>query len=109
MASSRPICPYYDRCMPCPVPRTEQDVLHDLLESAQRLAIELVDCPSDKRGEAMQRIGGLLTEVACEAGCTHKMALEFAAAIAQVVCDYVAEIEACGGRIVGTGWGGAFR
>ena len=86
--------------MPDPVPCGEQDVLDDLLDSAQRLAIEVINYPSDERDEAMQRIGGLLTDVACEAGCTHEIATEFRAAMEQAIRDYVAEIEASGGGTV---------
>ena len=85
-----------------PVPRTEQDVLDDLLASAQRLAIDVIEYPPDKRDEVMQRIGGLIIDVACEARCTHEMALEFGAALEQVIRDYVAEIEMSGGGTVGT-------
>ena len=92
MAPSRPTCLYYDHRMPDPVPCGEQDVLDDLLDSAQRLAIEVINYPSDERDEAMQRIGGLLTDVACEAGCTHEIATEFRAAMEQAIRDYVAEI-----------------
>ena len=66
------------------------------------MAIEVINYPSDERDEAMQRIGGLITDVACEAGCTHEMALEFGAALEQVIRDYVAEIEMSGGGTVGT-------
>jgi hypothetical protein len=66
------------------------------------LAIEVIDYSPDKRNEVMRRIGGLLTDVPCEAGCTREMALEFDAAMEQVICDYVAEIEASGGGTVGT-------
>jgi hypothetical protein len=100
MAPSRPTCLYYDHRMPDPVPCGEQDVLDDLLDSAQRLAIEVINYPSDERDEAMQRIGGLLTDVACEAGCTHEIATEFRAAMEQAIRDYVAEIEASGGGTV---------
>jgi hypothetical protein len=102
MAPSRPTCLYYDHRMPDPVPCSEQDVLDDLLESAQRLAIEVINYPSDERDEAMQRIGSLLTDVACEAGCTHEMALQFSAAMERVIRNYVAEIEVSGGEPVGT-------
>jgi hypothetical protein len=107
MAPSRPTCLYYDHRMPDPVPCSEQDVLDDLLESAQGLPIEVINYPSDERDEAMQRIGGLLTDVACEAGCTHEIAIEFRAAMEQAIRDYGAEIEASGGGTV-TAWDVAF-
>jgi hypothetical protein len=50
----------------------------------------------------MQCIGGRITNVACEGGCTHEMALEFGTAMERVIRDYVAEIEASGGGTVGT-------
>ena len=49
-----------------------------------------------------QRIGGLLTGVACEASCTHEIATEFRAAMERAIRDYVAEIEMSGGGTVGT-------
>jgi hypothetical protein len=80
-----------------PVPRTEQGVLDDLLASARQLAINVVEYPADQRDEVMQRIGDRITEVACEAGCTHEMALEFGTTMERVIRDYVSEIEASGG------------
>jgi hypothetical protein len=80
-----------------PVPGTEQGVLNDLLESARRLAIDVVEYPAYRRDEVMQRIGGRITDVACEAGCTHEMALEFGTTMERVIRDYVSEIEASGG------------
>ena len=90
--------------MPYQVPRTEQDILDDLLETAQRLAIDIIDYHSGQRDEVMQRIGGLLTGVACDAGCTHEVAYEFSAAMRRAIRDYVGEIEASGGGTVGTAW-----
>jgi hypothetical protein len=77
-------------------------MLDNALESAQRLAIDVIEYPADKRDEVMQRMGVLLTEVAQEAGCCHEMALEFGNAMEQAIRDYVAEIEASGGGTVGT-------
>ena len=85
-----------------PVPSTEEDVLDDLLASAQRSAIDVVEYPADQRDEVMQRMGILLTEMAREASCTPELALEFGTALEQVIRDYVAEIEASGGGTVGT-------
>jgi predicted transcriptional regulator len=53
-----------------PIPPVVQDVRDHAWQSAQRLAIEV-----------MQRMGSLFTEVAREAGCTEQMAREFAAAM----------------------------
>ena len=85
-----------------PPPSNLEDVLDDLLESAQRLAIDVIGCSPDMRDEVMVRMGILLTEVAKETGCTRELALEFGSAMEQVVRDYVAEIEASGGGTVGT-------
>ena len=70
--------------------------------SAQRLAIEVIEYPANKRDQVMQCMGSLLTEVAREAGCTHEMAHEFGAAMEQTIRGYVSEIEASGGGTVGT-------
>jgi len=88
--------------MPDPLPPVVQDVLDNAWQSAQRLAIDVIEYPADKRDEVMQRMGSLFTEVAHEAGCTDQMAREFGAAMEQAVRDYVAEIEASGGGITGT-------
>jgi hypothetical protein len=85
-----------------PVPPVVRYVLDNALESAQRLAIDVIEYPADRRDEVMQRMGILLTEVAREAGCTHEKAREFGAAMEQAIRDYVAEIEASGGGTVGT-------
>jgi hypothetical protein len=77
-------------------------MLDHALESAQRLAIDVIEYPADKRDEVMQRMGVLLTEVAQEAGCTHEMAREFGEVMKQAIRDYVLEIEASGGGTVGT-------
>ena len=49
-------------------PPTVRDMLDNALESAQRLAIDVIEYLADKRDEVMQRMGVLLTEVAQEAG-----------------------------------------
>jgi anaerobic ribonucleoside-triphosphate reductase len=64
-----------------PIPPVVQDVLDHAWQSAQRLAIDVIEYPADKRDEVMQRTGSLFTEVAREAGCTEQMAREFAAAM----------------------------
>jgi hypothetical protein len=88
--------------MPNPLADAEQDLLEDLLDSAQCLAFVVISYPSYQRDDVMQRIGGLLTNVACEAGCSREMAFKFEAAMEQVIYDYVAEIEASGARTSGT-------
>ena len=47
-----------------PAPPVVRDMLDHALESAQRLAIDVIEYPADKRDEVMQRMGVLLTEVA---------------------------------------------
>jgi hypothetical protein len=98
---ARPTCPDAIIRMADPVPRTEQDLLDDLLASAQQLAIDVVEYPADQRDEVMQRISGLITDVACETGCTHEAAREFGAAMEQTIRGYVSEIEASGGGTIG--------
>jgi hypothetical protein len=88
--------------MPDPTPLAVRDILEHAAESAQRLAIDVIEYPASKRDEVIQRMGVLLTEVAQEAGCTHEMAHEFGDAMEQAIRDYVAEIEASGGGTVGT-------
>jgi len=78
-------------------PPVVRDVLDQAWQSAQRLAIGVIKYPADKRDEVMQHLGGLLTEVAREAGCSRKMACEFGAAMEQVIRDCVAEIAISGG------------
>ena len=85
-----------------PAPLAVRDMLDHAWESAQRLAIDVIEYAADKRDEVMRRMGILLTEVALEAGCTHEQAHEFGAAMEQTIRDYVAEIEASGGGTVGT-------
>ena len=85
-----------------PVPRAVQDVFDHAWQSAQRLAMDVIEYPADKRDEVMQRMGVLFMEVAREAGCTDQMAWEFGVAMEQAVRDYVAEIEASGGGTAGT-------
>jgi hypothetical protein len=84
------------------IPRPLGNVLDRAWQSAQRLAIDVIEYPADKRDEVMQRMGSLFMEVAREAGCTDQMAREFGAAMEQAVRDYVAEIETSGGGTVGT-------
>jgi hypothetical protein len=84
------------------VPLAVRDMRDNALESVQRLAIDVIEYPADKRDEVMRRMGVLLTEVAREAGCTHEMATEFGDAMEQAIRDYVAEIELSGGGTIGT-------
>jgi hypothetical protein len=85
-----------------PVPPVVRDVLDHAWQSAQSLAIDVIDFPVNKRDEVMQRIGSLLTAVASEVGCPHEMAREFGATMEQAIRDCVAEIEASGGGTGGT-------
>ena len=71
-------------------------------ESAQRLAIEVIEYPAAKRDQVMQCMGSLLVAVARQAGCPHEAAREFGDAMEQIIRGYVSEIEASGGGIVGT-------
>ena len=41
-----------------PAPPALRDMLDDALESGQRLAIDVIEYPADKRDEVMQRMGG---------------------------------------------------
>ena len=68
---------------------------------AQRLAIEVIEYPADKRDQVMQCIGSLLVEVARQAGCP-KAAQESGYAMEQTIRGYVSEIEASGSGTVGT-------
>ena len=78
------------------------DVLDHAWRSVQRLAIDVIEYPADKRDEVVRHMGLLLTEVACVARCMHEKARKFGAAMEQVIRDYVAEIEVSGGGTVGT-------
>ena len=52
-----------------PAPPVIRDVLDHAWEVAQRLAIEVIEYPADKRDQVMQCMGSLLVEVARQAGC----------------------------------------
>jgi hypothetical protein len=71
-------------------------------ESAQRLAIGVIQYPAEKRDAVLQRMGAILTEIASVAGCPHDMAREFGTAMEQTIREYVAEIEVRGGGTTGT-------
>ncbi len=85
-----------------PAPPVIRDVLDHAWDVGQRLAIEVIEYPADKRDQVMQCMGGLLVEVARQAGCPHEPAREFGAAMEQTIRGYVSEIEASGGGTVGT-------
>jgi predicted HAD superfamily phosphohydrolase len=85
-----------------PLPSDLQVVLDHAWQSAQRLAMDVIEYPPEQRDEVMRRMGSLFAEVAQEAGCTHEIAQEFGDAMEQTVRDYVAEIEASGGGVPGT-------
>ena len=85
-----------------PAPPVIRDVLDHAWDSAQRLAIEVIEYPANKHDQVMQCMGILLTEVAREAGCTHELAHVFGAAMEQTIRHYVSEIVASGGGAVGT-------
>ena len=85
-----------------PAPPVIRDVLDHAWDFVQRLAIEVIEYPANRRDQVMQCIGSLLVEVARQAGCPHEAAREFAAAMEQAIRGYVSEIEASGGGTVGT-------
>ena len=78
------------------------DVLDHAWDSAQRLAMDVIEYAPDLRDEVMRRMGVLLTEIAHEAGCAPERACEFGATMEQTIRDVVADIEASGGGTVGT-------
>jgi hypothetical protein len=84
------------------LPPDLQSMLDYAWQSAQRLAIDVIDYPTDQRDEVMQRMGILFAEVAREAGCTPEVAQEFGNAMEQAVRDYVVEIEVSGGGTAGS-------
>lgn len=83
-------------------PPDVRDIFDDAWESAQRLAIDVIQYPAEKRDAVLQRMGTILTEIAGEAGCPHEMAREFGAATEQPIREYVSGIKASGGGITGT-------
>jgi phytoene/squalene synthetase len=85
-----------------PVPPDVRDIFDKAWESAQRMAMDVIEFPDAKRDAAMRRMGMILTEIASEAGCPHEMAREFGDTMEQTIRAYVAEIEARGGGITGT-------
>jgi hypothetical protein len=52
-----------------PVPPDLQAILDNTWQSAQRLAMGVIEYPHDQRDEVLRRMGILLEEVAQEAGC----------------------------------------
>jgi hypothetical protein len=68
---------------------------------SQRLAIEVIEYPADKRDQVMQCMGSLFVEETRQAGCPHKAAREVGAAMEQTIRGYVSEIEASGGGTIG--------
>jgi hypothetical protein len=99
--TAQPTCATF-RCMAYPAPPVIRDVLDHAWDLAQRLAIEVIEYPANKRNQVMQCMGSLLVEVARQAGCPHEAAREFCYAMEQTIRGYVSEIEASGGGTVGT-------
>jgi predicted secreted Zn-dependent protease len=85
-----------------PAPPVIGDVLDYAWDVAQRLAIEVIEYPADKRDQVMRCMGNLLAEVARHDGRPHEVAREFGVAMEQVIRGYVSEIEASGGGTGGT-------
>jgi hypothetical protein len=83
-------------------PPDVRDIFDDAWESAQRLAIDVIQYPAEKRDAVMQHMGTILIGIASEAGYPHNMAREFGAAMEQTIREYVADIEARGGGTAGT-------
>ena len=78
-------------------PPDVQDIFDHAWEPAQRLAIDVIQYPTEKRDAVLQRMGTILTEIASAAGCPHEMAREFGVSLEQTIREYVTEIEARGG------------
>ena len=83
-------------------PPDVQDLFDDAWQSAQSLAIDVMQYPAEKPDAVVKRMGTILTEIASEAGCPREMARGFGAAMEQTIREYVAEIEASGGGTAGT-------
>jgi hypothetical protein len=52
-------------------PLDVRDIFDDAWESAQRLAMDVIQYPAEKRDAVLQRMGILRTEIAVEVGCPH--------------------------------------
>ena len=85
-----------------PLPPDLQAVLDHAWQSAQRLAMDVIEYPHDQRDEVMRSMGNLLEEAAQEAGCFQQKAREFGAEMEQATREHVQEIEASGGGTAGT-------
>jgi hypothetical protein len=64
-----------------PAPHDVRDIFDHAWDSAQCLAIDVIEFPEDKRDAVMHRMGTVLIENANEADCPHEMAHDFGAAM----------------------------
>ena len=85
-----------------PAPPVIRDVLDHAWDVAQRLAIEVIEYPADKRDQVMQCMGSLLVE----GGTPRRLPTWGSARVwrrnGADHSRYVSEIEASGGGTVGT-------
>jgi hypothetical protein len=68
-------------------PPDVQDLFDDAWQSAQSLAIDVMQYPAEKPDAVVKRMRTILTEIASEAGCPREMARGFGAAMKQTIAN----------------------
>lgn len=84
------------------IPPVMQLSLSDPWGTAERIALELMECTSEQRDDFVRKCGRIWLTIALSNGCSEKVAADFAQLMQRLIREVVSEIELTGGAKVGT-------
>jgi hypothetical protein len=84
------------------IPPVLRRTLSDPWGTAERIALELMECTSEHRGDFVRKCGRVWLTIALSNRCSERVAAEFALLMQRLIGQVVSEIEACNGGKVGS-------
>jgi hypothetical protein len=86
------------------IPHAIRLTLTDPWGTAERIALELMECTSEQRDDFVRKCGRIWKTIAHSNGCSEMVAVDFALLMQRLIGEVVSEIEASSGGKVGTAW-----
>ena len=84
------------------IPPVIRLTLSDAWGTAERIALELMECTSEQRDDFVRKCGRIWMTIAHSNGCSEIVAADFALLMRRLIGEVVSEIEASSGGKVGT-------
>jgi len=84
------------------IPPAIRLTLSDPWGTAERIALELMECTSEQRHDFVRKCDRIWATIALSNGCSERVAEDFALLMQQLIGNVVSEIELTGGCKVGS-------